>query len=80
MTFEVLHDILRWATLINIGILILWGVMIMAAGNFVYRMHSRIFPMSQEQFYQIHYAGLVFAKLVIVVFNLVPLLAMYIVG
>ena len=79
MTFEVLHDILRWVTVINIGLIIFWGVMIMTAGNFVYRVHSRIFPMSKEQFYQIHYAGLVFAKLVIFVFNLVPLLAMYIV-
>ena len=79
MNAEQFMDLLQWSTLINLILLVFYGVMIMAARGFVYRMHSKMFPISEGQFDAIHYAGILFFKLLWLVFNLVPLLACYIV-
>ena len=73
MTFEIIRDIFGWCALINIGFLIWWGIAIVFMHDFVYRMHSRWFKMPVEDFDRIHYVGLAF-------YNLVPYLAMRIVG
>ena len=79
MTLETLQDILQWSAVINIGLIIVWAFMIMAAGNFIYRLHNRVFPMSREHFSVIHYGGILLYKLLIFLFNLIPLLAIYII-
>lgn len=78
MHVEQFMDLLQWSTLINAILLTVYAVMIMTARDFVYRMHSKAFPVSEEQFIAIHYAGIAFFKMLWMVFNLVPLLACYI--
>jgi len=80
MTIEVLRDMLLWCTVINFGMLLLWFAMFTLAGGWIYRMHSKWFPMSREAFNAMHYAGMGLFKLAIFVFNLVPYLALLIVG
>ena len=80
MTFELVRDIFGWCALINIAFLLWWGVAIMFLHDFVYRMHSKWFKMSVEEFDKIHYTGLAFYKIIVIVFALVPYLAMRIVG
>ena len=80
MTIEVLRNMLLWCTIINFGMLTLWFVMFTLAGGWVYRKHSKWFPMSREAFNAMHYAGMGLFKLAIFVFNLVPWLALLIVG
>jgi hypothetical protein len=50
------------------------------AHDFVYRLHGKFLQLSVERFDAIHYAGMAFFKMSIFVFNVVPYLALRIVG
>jgi hypothetical protein len=80
MTLEIIRDTLGWCTIINSGFLAIWILMMTLGRTFMFRMHGRLFPMSEERFNAIHYAGLAFLKTLIIVFNLTPYLALRIVG
>lgn len=80
MTLELMRAALGWCGVINIGLLTWWVLFIMCAGDFVYRMHSKFFPLTREQFNGIHYSGIVIFKLAIFMLNIVPYLALRIVG
>jgi len=80
MTLEIIRDVLGWCTLINIGLLLWWALFILFAHDFVHRMHGRWFRLSVEEFDAIHYKGIMFFKLGVFFFNLVPYLALRIVG
>jgi hypothetical protein len=79
MTIDILRAVLGWATVINMGIVTLWFVLIVYAHDWVYQLHSRWFTLSVERFDSIHYAGMAFYKISIYLFNLVPFLALQIV-
>jgi hypothetical protein len=80
MTIEMLREFFGWATLINLGILYLWFFFIMFAHDWTYRLHSGWFKFSVERFDSIHYAGMALYKLGILIFNLVPYLALLIIS
>ena len=80
MTVEILRDFLAWCSVINIGLLLFWVLWLMLLHDFVYRIHGKWFKMSVERFDAIHYAGIAFYKICIFVFNIVPYLALRIVG
>ena len=65
MNLELTREFLGWCTLINIGLLLYWSLMMLLARNFVYRMHNRFIPLSEERFNGIHYAGMAIFKLII---------------
>ncbi len=79
MTIDILSAVLGWATVINMGIVTLWFLLIVYAHDWVYQLHSRWFTLSIERFDTIHYAGMAFYKISIYLFNLVPFLALQIV-
>jgi hypothetical protein len=79
MTIDILSAVLGWATVINMGIVTLWFVLIVYAHDWLYQLHSRWFTLSVERFDTIHYAGMAFYKISIYLFNLVPFLALQIV-
>ena len=80
MTVEILRDFLAWCSVINIGLLLFWVLWLMLLHDFVYRIHGKWFKMSVERFDAIHYAGIAFFKICIIVFKIVPYLALRIVG
>ena len=80
MTLEIIRDALGWCTLINMGLLVVWSVMFIVGRNWIYRIHSKWFRISEERFDAIHYAGMAIFKLAIFLFNFVPYLALRIVG
>lgn len=80
MTYETLFDFFLWSTVFNIIVLAWWSVWIMTGGDFVYKMHSRWFEMTREDFNKLHYFGLAFYKLMIILFNVVPLLVLWKMG
>ena len=79
MTMEQLQEFLGWCAILNLGLLIWWAVFILLAHDFVYRLHGKWFRLSVERFDAIHYAGMAFFKLSIVMFNLVPYFALRII-
>lgn len=48
--------------------------------DFIYRLHSKWFRLSSEQFDALHYGGIALYKIGILPFNLVPLIALRTVG
>ena len=79
MTLVTIRSMLAWCTLINMGLLVWWFLIFFFAHDWVYRFHSRWYHIPQDRFDAIHYAGIAFFKILILMFNLVPYLALRIV-
>ena len=80
MTVEMTRAVLGWCSIINMGLLLWWFLALIFAHDWAYRMHSKWFKLSPETFDTIHYAGIVFFKMIIFVFNIIPYFALCIVG
>lgn len=76
MSVELVREVLGWCSLINLGLLLWWFLFLSLAHDWTYRVHSRWFKLSPERFDAIHYAGMAFFKIAVIVFNLVPYLAL----
>ena len=80
MTLEIVRNALGWCTIINMGLLMWWFLFLVFAHDWVYKVHTKWFKMSVEQFNALHYGGMMFFKLFILATQLVPYLALRIVG
>jgi len=80
MTTEMLKNFLGVCGLINIGVLMLWFGMFIVARDWIYKMHTKWFRISDDSFDALHYGGMGIFKLCIFLFNIVPYLALLIVG
>lgn len=79
MDIYTLRTFFMWCTIINAGILILWTVFLVFAPDFVYRMQSKWFPIPRDTYNAIIYSFLGLFKIVFLVFNLVPYVALAII-
>ena len=79
MSVETVRQVLLWCGVINYGLLILWVLIFLLARDGLHRL-GRWFRLSAEQFDAIQYAGMVLYKLGILLFNLVPFIALRIAG
>lgn len=79
MTTNEIKQVLLWCVGLNYAILIIWFGSFVFAHDWMYRMHGRWFKLSIETFDAMHYAGLSVFKIGIVLLNLVPLIAFYLV-
>ncbi len=80
MTVEIVRDVLAWCAVINVGLLLWWVLFLTLAHDLAYRVHGKWFKLSVERFDVIHYSGMLFFKICIFLFNIVPYLALRIVG
>jgi hypothetical protein len=80
MDIHTLTRFFMWCTIINGALLIYWLMFCVFAPDWVYRMQSRWFPLKRETFDVVIYAFLGGFKALFIVFNLVPYLALLIVG
>ncbi len=76
MTSDQLLPFLGWCTLINWGFLLFWWLMLMGMRDFVYRMHSKFFKVSETDFDRMHYQGIIYYKITVFIFNFVPYLVL----
>ena len=76
MAIELVQEILGWCSLINVALLLIWFLFIVFAHDWMFRIHTRLFKLSSEKFDAIHYAGIGLFEMTIVIFNLVPYLAL----
>jgi hypothetical protein len=79
MSIEVTRNFLLWCTVIDYGILLVWFLFFALARDWIQGLHSRWFHLSGDQFDAIHYAGMAIFKIGIILFNVVPLVVLYIV-
>ena len=80
MTVEIIRDVLGWCSVINVGLLLFWWLWFMLGHDFIYRFHGKWFKLSMERFDAIHYTLIGIFKIGIFLFNIVPYLALRIVG
>jgi len=76
MDVETLRTFFGWCTVMNGALLVFYSVLIMTSGGWVYRMHNRLFPMTRESFTLAMYCFIGGMKLVVLMFNLVPYIAL----
>jgi hypothetical protein len=69
-----------WCAIINMALLLVSSLFCAAAGNWVYRVHSRFFPLSREAFNTAIYSLLGLYKMLFIAFSLVPYIALVIIG
>jgi hypothetical protein len=80
MDIQTLTNFFMWCTIINGGLLLLWTGISLLAPDLVYRTQNRWFPMPRETFTVVFYSFLGLFEIVFLVFNLVPYVALLIVG
>ena len=79
MEAEEIRKVLGWCSAINMGILMVWFLAFVFARDFVFKIHTRWFKISEERFDEIHYTMMGYYKMAWALFNLVPYLALRIV-
>ena len=80
MNIEIARDFFLWCAVINYALLLLWFLFFSFARDWMHRFHGRWFRIPADQFDVIHYTAMAIYKLGIIVFNLVPYVALHIVG
>ena len=71
-----LFRFLLFSTLINYAVLIAWFLAFVFAHGWMRNLHGRWFKLPDATFDAIHYGGMAAYKIGILLFNLVPLLAL----
>jgi len=76
MDLEILTQFFKWCVFINGLLLTFWTVMCIAIPDRVYKIQSKWMPLSREQYNIAMYSFLGLFKVVFIVFNVVPLIAL----
>jgi hypothetical protein len=80
MDIQALTRFFMWCTIINGALLASWTTMCILAPDLVYRAQSKWFPIPRETYTIVMYSFLGLFKIIFLVFNLVPYLALLIIG
>lgn len=76
MTPELMLAVLGWCSVINLGLLMWWFFAFVAMRDFIFRMHTRWFNLTPNQFDMVHYTGMAIFKFLILFLNLIPYIAL----
>ena len=80
MDIKILTAFFMWCTIINGVLFSLWVTMCILTPDLIYRTQRKWFPIPKETFNMIIYSFLGLFKIVFLVFNVVPYVALLIVG
>ncbi|HZS04247.1 MAG TPA: hypothetical protein VFD58_05375 [Blastocatellia bacterium] len=80
MSIEMARDVLFWCALMNFALLAMWSLLFVLLHERLYRLGSRWFRLPPEQFDAVNYAAIVLYEIGVFLFNLVPYVALRIVG
>lgn len=75
MTTEILRHFFAWCSVLNYTILILWCVLTLWVPTSL-TIATKWFGVTEEKFNSLNYAGIMYYKLGVILFNLVPYLAL----
>jgi hypothetical protein len=79
MDILLLSSFLKWCFIINFSGLLLSSIAISLIPDAIYRVHGKLFNLTRESFDTQVYQFLGLYKILILVFNLAPLLALWII-
>ena len=80
MDIQTLTSFFMWCTIINIGFLIFLALVYLLVPNVTYRLQSRFIPISRETFDIVFYSFIGIFKALVLVFFVVPWIALLIIG
>ena len=80
MDIQTLTTFFMWCTILNVALLLFSSLMCICAGDWVYRIQSKLFSISKETFNVVIYSFIALYKLLVIVFILIPYIALLIVG
>ena len=80
MDIQTLTTFFMWCTIINGALLVLWTTMCIVAPGLVYRTQRAWFPIPRKTFDVVIYSFLGLFKIFFLFFNVVPYVALLIVG
>ena len=76
MDLEKMQEFLFWCLLLNVAIYTLTALATLLLRNFMSSIHEKLFGLSQQAVHKAFYTYLAAYKLLIIVFNFVPWLAL----
>jgi hypothetical protein len=76
MTIAILRNLLFWCVILNYAVLIGWFLAFMFAHSWLYRLHTKWFRLTENQFDVIHYSGMAAYKIAAISLNVVPYVAL----
>lgn len=79
MTIYQIRDFLMWCSIINVALMILMFLILWLGRSWVYKVHSKFFPVTESQFNAIVYSFVGVYKLFIYFFCIIPYVAVCIV-
>ena len=80
MEIQTLTRFFMWCTIINAGLLILTSIVGIFFADFSFRMNHRFFSISREAFNVVLVCFIGIFKIFVIVFNIVPYVALLIIG
>jgi hypothetical protein len=78
MDIETLTRFFMWCTIINGGLFIVWSVFLLLLPDVTYRLQHGFVPIPRETYNVVIYAFLGLFKILFLIFNLAPYLALLI--
>jgi len=79
MDIQSLTEFFKWCTVINGALLTISSLLLAFGQDWVYRLHSRLFPMKRDAFTVVIYSFIGFYKIIFIAFNLIPYIALAII-
>jgi hypothetical protein len=79
MNPDAIKALLLYSLAFNYAMLLLWFAVFSLGHDWLYRFHSRWFKLSVETFDVLHYAGMSVYKIGIIMLNIAPLVAFWLV-
>jgi hypothetical protein len=80
MNIDTLTSVLGWITLLNIGLLLVWWLLLLFAKEWIFNMHRHWFSLTNSQFNEIHYQLYGQYKLATLLLFITPYLSLKIVA
>lgn len=80
MDIQTFTSFFMWCTIINTGFLLFLALVYLLAPDLTYRLQSKFIPISHETFQVVFYSFIGLFKVLVLVFNVVPWIALLIIG
>lgn len=80
MTSELVRHFLLWSLAVNYTVLLVWLIAFVLGRSWIRKLHGEWFGLSAGAFDAIHYGGMAAYKIGILLFNVAPLIALWVVG
>ena len=80
MDVQTITTFFMWCTIINGSILIMWSILFVFFPDWIYDMQSKWFPIPRDTYNVAIYSFLGLFKVFFIVFNIVPYVALLIIG